>query len=238
MTDAADDTRSEGGFRPLTGYPDLADAERQARAEAFRASMATRRTVRDFASDPVPRAVIEAAIATAAGAPSGANMQPWHFVAVGDPALKRRIREAAEAEERAFYGGRAPDDWLAALAPLGTDADKPFLETAPWLIVVFQLNSGVGSGGERVKHYYVQESVGIACGFLLAALHQAGLATLTHTPSPMGFLRELLGRPANERAAMIVVAGRPAPDARVPDIAKKPFDAVATVLEHPAAETC
>ena len=186
----------------------------------------------------MPRAVIEAAIATAAGAPSGANMQPWHFVAVGDPALKRRIREAAEAEERAFYGGRAPDDWLAALAPLGTDADKPFLETAPWLIVVFQLNSGVGSGGERVKHYYVQESVGIACGFLLAALHQAGLATLTHTPSPMGFLRELLGRPANERAAMIVVAGRPAPDARVPDIAKKPFDAVATVLEHPAAETC
>lgn len=238
MTDAADDTRSEDGFRPLTGYPDLADGEREARAEAFRASMATRRTVRDFASDPVPRTVIEAAIATAASAPSGANMQPWHFVAVRDPALKRRIREAAEAEERAFYGGRAPDDWLAALAPLGTDADKPFLETAPWLIVVFQQKSGVGSDGERVKHYYVQESVGIACGFLLAALHQAGLATLTHTPSPMGFLRELLGRPTNERAAMIVVAGRPAPDARVPDIAKKPFGAVATVIEDPAAETC
>lgn len=237
MTGTTDATGKTRGFRLLTGYPDLTDAERLARAEAFRASMATRRTVRDFASDPVPRAVIESAIRTATGAPSGANMQPWHFVAVGDPALKRRIRDAAEAEERAFYGGRAPDDWLAALAPLGTDADKPFLETAPWLIVVFQQNSGVGPDGERLKHYFVQESVGVACGFLLAALHQAGLATLTHTPSPMGFLRELLGRPVNERAAMIVVAGRPAPDARVPDIGKKPFDAVATVLEDPAAET-
>lgn len=237
MTGTSDDARASGGFRPLTGYPDLSDGERLARAEAFRAAMASRRTVRDFAPAPVPRAVIAAAIATAASAPSGANMQPWHFVAVGDPDLKRQIREAAEAEERAFYGGRAPDDWLAALAPLGTDADKPFLEVAPWLIVVFQQTTGVGPEGDRVKHYYVQESVGIACGFLLAALHQAGLATLTHTPSPMGFLRDLLGRPSHERAAMIVVAGRPAPKARVPDIAKKPFDAVATVIDPPPSES-
>lgn len=218
-------------FRLLTGYPELTDAERIERARAFRDGMASRRTVRAFAADPVPRSVIEAAIATAAGAPSGANRQPWHFVAVGDPAIKRQIREAAEAEERAFYGGRAPDDWLDALAPLGTDADKPFLETAPWLIVVFQQTSGIGPDGEKVKNYYVPESVGIACGFLLAALHQAGLATLTHTPSPMKVLGDVLGRPANERAIMIVVAGKPAPGAAVPDIAKKPFDAVATFLD-------
>jgi nitroreductase len=231
MTDTAP---ARPALRLLTGYPVLSDAERLARVRAFRDGLATRRTVRAFSPDPVPREVIEAAIATAASAPSGANRQPWHFVAVGDPALKRQIREAAEQEERAFYAGRAPDDWLDALAPLGTDADKPFLETAPWLIVVFQETSGVGPTGEKVKNYYVPESVGIASGFLLAALHQAGLATLTHTPSPMGFLRDLLGRPANERAVMVVVAGLPAPGAAVPDIDKKPFDAVATVRADPA----
>ncbi len=215
----------------LTGYPRYDDEEMVARVRRFRELMDRRRTVRDFASDPVPRAVIEEAIRTAASAPSGANKQPWHFVAVGDPDLKRQIRSAAEEEERAFYAGRAGERWLADLAPLGTDAKKPFLEIAPWLIVCFQQNSGRDpETGARTKTYYVQESVGIACGFLLAALHQAGLATLTHTPSPMGFLRTLLGRPPNERAVMIVVAGRPAPDARVPLLEKKSFAAVASWL--------
>ena len=215
---------------PLAGYPALGPAEAVARAEAFRSELAYRRSVRDFAPTPVDRAVIGAAIRTAASAPSGANMQPWHFAAVSDAAIKRRIREAAEAEERAFYQHRAGEDWLRALTPLGTDWRKPFLEVAPWLIVVFQQAHGVGPDGERTKHYYVPESVGIACGFLLAALHHAGLATLTHTPSPMGFLREILGRPQHERAVMIVVAGHPAADATVPAIDKKPFDQVASFV--------
>ena len=215
---------------PLTGYLRVDEDECERRAAAFLECMRTRRSVRHFADTPVPRTVVEACIRSAATAPSGANRQPWHFVAVADPALKRRIRAAAEAEERAFYDGRAGDEWLAALAPLGTDADKPFLETAPWLIVVFQQTYGVGPDGRRLKHYYVPESVGIATGFLLAALHHAGLATLTHTPSPMGFLRELLGRPANERATMIVVAGHPAADATVPLIDRKPWEAVASLV--------
>ena len=198
------------------------------RAEAFHAEIRRRRTVRDFSDRPVPRAVIESCLRAAGTAPSGANKQPWHFAVVGDPALKRRIREAAEAEERAFYAGKAGDEWLAALAPLGTDADKPFLETAPWLIVVFQQNYGLGPDGERIKHYYVQESVGIATGFLIAALHHCGLATLTHTPSPMKFLARILGRPANERAVMILVAGHPADGATVPAIDKKPLEAIAS----------
>lgn len=213
---------------PLEAYPDLSAEEMCRRAEAFHDEIRRRRTVRDFSDRPVPRGLIETCLRAAGTAPSGANMQPWHFAVVGDPAVKARIREAAEAEERAFYGGRAGDDWLAALAPLGTDADKPFLETAPWLIVVFQQNYGLGPDGRRVKHYYVQESVGIATGFLIAALHHCGLATLTHTPSPMRFLREILGRPANERAAMILVAGYPAPGATVPAIAKKPLNAIAS----------
>lgn len=202
-----------------------------ARAEAVLARMRQRRTVRDFAATPVPRAAIEACLRAAGTAPSGANQQPWHFVAVADPAVKRRIRAAAEAEERAFYGGRAPEAWLQALAPLGTDADKPFLEVAPWLVAVFAEPAGVGPGGEPVKHYYVAESVGIACGLLIAALHEIGLVTLTHTPSPMGFLRDLLGRPAHERAYLLLVVGYPAPGARVPDIRRKPLADIATFVE-------
>jgi iodotyrosine deiodinase len=214
-------------FDALRGYPDLDDAERVRRAEAFEATMRTRRTVRQFADTPVPRAVIESAIRTAGRAPCGANQQPWTFVAVSDPGVKRRIREAAEAEERAFYGGRAPREWLDALQPFGTDADKPFLETAPWLIAVFGRAHGVRADGGQVKHYYVKESVGLATGFLLAALHHAGLATLTHTPSPMGFLREVLGRPANEQAFVLVVTGVAAAGATVPRIDKKPLAEIA-----------
>ncbi len=215
---------------PLTGYPILDDVERLRRAEAFEATMRTRRTVRHFADAPVPRAVIESAIRTAGRAPSGANKQPWSFVAVSDPDVKRRIREAAEAEERAFYGGRASQEWLEALAPFGTDAHKPFLETAPWLIAVFARPHGVLPDGTTEKHYYVKESVGLATGFLLAALHHAGLATLTHTPSPIGFLRDVLGRPAHEQAFVLVVAGVPAPAATVPTIEKRPLDDLASFV--------
>lgn len=212
---------------PLLGYPDLDDAERLRRALAFEDAMRSRRTVRQFADTPVPRAVIESAIRTAGRAPSGANKQPWTFVAVSEPTLKRRIREAAEAEERSFYSGRAPQDWLDALAPFGTDAHKPFLESAPWLIAVFGQAHGVRDDGSREKHYYVKESVGLATGFLLAALHHAGLATLTHTPSPMNFLRDVLERPAHEQAFVLVVAGCPAEGATVPRIDKKPLEDVA-----------
>lgn len=214
---------------PLTGYPDLSDEERLARAEDFRILMRTRRTVRDFAPDPVPRAVIESAIQAAATAPSGANQQPWYFCLVGDAATKRAIREAAEAEERAFYAGRAGEDWLGALAPLGTDAQKPFLETAPWLIVMFLQRRA--SGG--AKTYYAQESCGIALGFLLAGLHAAGLATLTHTPAPMTFLSELLGRPDTERPFVLLVTGKPAPEATTPAAAarKKLSAEILTVTE-------
>ena len=211
---------------PLRGYPHLDDAERLRRAEAFETTMRSRRTVRHFAATAVAREVIESALRTAGRAPSGANKQPWTFVAVADPDLKRRIREAAEAEERRFYGGRAPRDWLNALEPLGTDADKPFLEAAPWLIAVFARNHALRDDGAREKHYYVKESVGIATGFLLAALHAAGLATLTHTPSPMGFLREVLGRPSNEQAFVLVVTGLPAEGATVPRITKKPLEEI------------
>jgi nitroreductase len=206
--------------------------EMRARARAFADELMRRRTVRDFSDRPVPRDIVEAAIDTARHAPSGANHQPWHFVAVADPALKRRIRDAAEAEEKAFYGGRASPEWLEALRPLGTDWRKPFLEIAPWLIVVFAEQWGRWPDGRRRKNYYVPESTGIASGFLIACLHHAGLATLTHTPNPMGFLGEALGRPKNEKAVMIVVAGYPAADAVVPTHAlrKKPVADVATFL--------
>ena len=192
--------------------------------------MKTRRTVRHYSNEPVPDGLIDQAIAVAGSAPSGANMQPWRFVVVRDIELKRKIREAAEEEERAFYEQRAPDDWLAALAPLGTNWRKEFLETAPCLIVVFrvdyEIERDVGGEEQHVKHYYVAESVGIACGFLLAALHIAGLATLTHTPSPMGFLSSILERPKNEKPFLLIPVGFPAPQAEVPTIAKKPLDAI------------
>jgi nitroreductase len=208
----------------------LEPAESQRRARAFLEEIRRRRTVRDFAPDPLPEGVLEDAIAAAATAPSGANKQPWRFVVVTDPATKRAIREAAEAEEREFYERRATGEWLADLAPLGTDWRKPFLETAPALIVVFRQDyesRPLPEGGEeRAKNYYVQESVGIAVGFLLAALHHAGLATLTHTPSPMAFLARVLGRPAHERPYVLIPVGYPAPDARVPDIHRKPLEDV------------
>jgi nitroreductase len=199
----------------------LPDDESRRRAAAFRADMARRRTVRDFSDRAVPRAVIEECVMTAASAPSGANQQPWTFVCVSDGDVKRRIRHAAEEEEKAFYAGRAVPQWLDALAHLGTDWDKPFLETAPWLIACFGQRHGVGPDGARVKHYYVPESVNIAIGFLICALHQSGLATLTHTPSPMGFLNEVLERPEHEKAYVLLVAGYPAEGCRVPRITKK-----------------
>jgi iodotyrosine deiodinase len=201
----------------------------QRRARDFREELGTRRSVRDFSSEPIPAGVLEDAIATAASAPSGANMQPWTFVVVRDSALKRRIREAAEEEERRNYDGRMSEEWLGALAPLGTDWRKEFLETAPALIVVFKQEFGI-SGGKKIRHYYVNESVGIASGFLLAALHHAGLATLTHTPSPMGFLRTILERPPNEKAYLLIPVGYPAEGCRVPSIARKPAEQVAIWL--------
>lgn len=208
----------------------LDDATRLARAAEFAADMASRRTVRDYAPAPVPREVIEACLRAAGTAPSGANQQPWRFVAVADPAVKRRIREAAEAEEREFYSHRAPPEWLQALAPLGTDAEKPFLEVAPWLIAVFYERFGVDGDGQKHKRYYPHESVGIATGLLIAALHRAGLATLTHTPSPMGFLNQILGRPRNEMPYLLLVTGHPARDCRVPDIQRLPLEDFATFL--------
>jgi len=193
------------------------------RARGFREEMERRRTVRMFSDRPVPRELIECCIATGSTAPSGANMQPWHFVAVTDPAVKERIRDAAEAEEKEFYEHRASPEWLEALAPLGTDEHKPFLETAPWLIAVFAQKYGKLPDGRKVKHYYPIESVGLATGMLITALHHAGLATLTHTPSPMGFLNEMLHRPINERPFLLLVTGYPAADARVPDITRRPL---------------
>jgi iodotyrosine deiodinase len=204
----------------------MTEPEMRARSRAFLEELRARRSVREFAPDPVPHDVLEACIESAAQAPSGANKQPWTFVLVSDPAIKRRIREAAEEEERAFYGGRAPARWRADLEPLGTDANKPFLEQAPALIAVFSQRHGER---EDEKHYYVAESVGIAVGFLLAALHHAGLATLTHTPSPMGFLSEILQRPANERAFLLIPVGYPAVDCQVPDIERKPLSEVLVV---------
>jgi iodotyrosine deiodinase len=196
------------------------EAEMLAAAETFRESMTRRRTVRDYAPDPVPRAIIEHAIMAAGTAPSGANQQPWSFAAISSPAVKKRIREAAEEEEKAFYAGKAGQEWLGALAHLGTDWEKPFLEEAPWLIAIFAQRWG-DKGSERIKHYYVPESVGIAAGFLIAALHQAGLATLTHTPSPMGFLNEICGRPESEKAVILLIVGYPKEGCQVPRISKK-----------------
>jgi nitroreductase len=221
-------------YRPLP-LPDrvaLPPAESLAAAEAFRDYMRKRHTVRDFASEPVAREVIAACVAAAGSAPSGANHQPWHFVAVADPGVKARVRAAAEEEERAFYAGGAGDEWLKALEPIGTGASKPHLELAPWLIVVFAQRYGVTKDGQRYKNYYVPESVGIATGFLIAALHHAGLSVLTHTPNPMKFLTGLLGRPEEEKPVMILAVGTAAEAATVPEVAKikKPLDEILTVV--------
>ena len=198
----------------------------------YYADLRRRHSLRDFSPRPVPRAVIETAIRTAGTAPSGANHQPWHFAVIGDPAVKAQVREKAEVEERAFYAGKAGEEWLEALEPLGTDADKPFLETAPWLIAIFAQRRGGPEAGMDLKNYYVSESVGIATGFLICALHHAGLATLTHTPKPMGFLNEICGRPESERPFILLVTGYPAEDARIPRHAtlKKPLEEIASFL--------
>lgn len=206
-------------------------AQVQQRAEQFRTDMKSRRTVRDFSSKPVPRSVIETCIETAGGAPSGANQQPWHFVAIQDPGIKHQIRLAAEEEERAFYAGRAGQEWLQALAHLGTDDNKPFLDEAPWLIVIFAKRWGEGEDGKRVKYYYVPESVGIASGFLISALHLAGLASLTHTPAPMKFLNQICQRPDSEKPVILLVVGYPKDDAEVPKISKFPLDQISSWID-------
>lgn len=221
-------------YRPLP-LPDrvaLAEADSLAAVRAFRDYMRKRHTVRDFSPAPVARAVIEAAVEAAGSAPSGANHQPWHFCAISDPGLKARIRAAAEEEERSFYSGAAGEEWLRALEPIGTGAEKPHLETAPWLIVVFAQRYGVTREGTRYKNYYVPESVGIATGFLIAALHHAGLSCLTHTPNPMKFLNGICGRPAEEKPVMILATGIAADGATVPEVAKikKPLAEILTVL--------
>lgn len=213
------------GFIPLSyTAPSFDDMVQQ--SESFLSVMQHRRTVRDFSSKPVPESVIKNAIAAAGTAPSGANMQPWHFVAISNADTKQKIRIAAEQEERALYEHRASDEWLDALAPLGTDANKPFLETAPWLIAIFSQKYTVDENGKKLKNYYTPESVGIATGFLIAALHNAGLATLTHTPSPMTFLRTTLGRPDHEKPYLLLVTGYPSDDAMVPDITRKSLETI------------
>ena len=213
-------------FIPLD-FEEWPAAVMRERAEQFLRLLQRRRSVRDFSSRPVPRALIARAIQTAGTAPSGAHRQPWRFVAVDDPALKKEIRQAAEAEERESYEGRMSDEWLEALAPLGTSWEKPFLEEAPWLVACFAESYSVSAGGETVKNYYVQESCGLACGFFIAALHQMGLATLTHTPSPMRFLSEILKRPANERPFILFPVGYPAEGTQVPDLERKPLEEIA-----------
>jgi len=223
--------------QPLQGYMRQSDADMLQTIHEFRDRMALRRTIRDFASDPVPREVIEQAILTAGSAPSGANHQPWHFVAISDPIIKAQIRQAAEAEERAFYGkdrpAKASEEWLDALAPIGTDDQKPFLETAPWLIACFAQKRGGPRAGDDLKNYYVTESVGLAVGMLITSLHLAGLATLTHTPAPMKFLTQICERPATEKPFVLLVVGHPSKSATVPDHAliKKPLTNISTFRE-------
>ena len=215
---------SEFDFEPLSSYEELSPDQMLARASSFLEEMKRRRTVREISDRDVDRGVIECCIQAAMTAPSGANMQPWHFVVVQSPEVKREIRRAAEEVERDFYGGRASDEWLEALAPLGTDEHKPFLEKAPFLIVIFAQLHGRNEAGDVVKHYYVNESVGIATGMLITALHLSGLVSLTHTPSPMRFLNQLLDRPKNERAFLILAVGYPEIDARLPRIDKKSLE--------------
>ena len=223
-------SRDHGPQRPLSEYREYPLETMRERVQDLADDLSRRRTVRDFSDRELPQDIIDAAVRAAGSAPSGANTQPWHFVVVRDAATKARIREAAEAEEQEFYTRRAPQQWLDALAPLGTDANKPFLERAPVLIAVFYERFGVGEDGEKYKTYYSLESVGLACGMLIAALHRAGLATLTHTPSPMKFLREILKRPRNEAPFLLLVVGYPEADATVPDIQRKSLDQIMTVI--------
>jgi len=216
---------------PLEQYCEYPVDEMRQRLEEFYADVQRRRTVREFSDRPVPRDIIEKALMAANTAPSGANLQPWHFAVVSGPGTKKKIREAAEIEEREFYEHRASEEWLAALEPLGTDDQKPFLETAPYLIAVFLQKFGELPDGRKVKHYYPVESTGLATGILITALHRAGLATLTHTPSPMKFLNEILGRPKSERPFLLLVVGYPADDARVPDIRRKPLEDFASFVD-------
>lgn len=217
-------------FVPLSSYCEYAPEEMRQRVETFRAEMQRRRTVRQFSARPVAESIIAEALLAAGTAPSGANLQPWHFVVIRDPAIKTEIRVAAEQEEHEFYHHRAPQEWLAALAPLGTDEHKPFLETAPYLIAIFAQSFSLLLDGRKVKNYYVTESVGIATGILITALHTAGLVTLTHTPSPMSFLNQICGRPANEKPFLLLVVGYPADEAEVPTITKKSLAEIATIL--------
>jgi nitroreductase len=217
-------------FQPLSSYIEFPIEEMKKRATEFRQNMQRRRTVRHFSDRPVPREVIEECLLTAGSAPNGANLQPWHFVVVSDPKVKREIRIAAEQEEDEFYHRRAPQEWLDALSVIGTDEHKPFLETAPYLIVIFGKNHSQLPDGRRVKNYYVNESVGIATGFLITAIHQAGLVSLTHTPSPMGFLNTILHTRPDEKPFLILVVGYPAEDAQVPNIQKKSLEEIATFI--------
>ncbi len=221
---------TDDAFLPLTTYHEFPPEEMVQRAADFYATANRRRTVRAFSDRPVPRQVIEDCIRTAGTAPSGAHLQPWRFVVVSDPAVKHRVRLEAEVEEHEFYTHRAPQEWLQALAPLGTDEHKEFLDVAPYLIVVFAESFGLTRDGQKVKHFYATESVGIATGMLISALHFAGLATLTHTPSPMGFLNGILQRPANERPFLNLVVGYPADGVRVPAITRKSLEEIATFV--------
>ncbi len=218
-------------FVPLQTYQEYPINEMLDRATDFNIEMQRRRTVREYSDRPVPKQIIEHCIATAGSAPSGANLQPWHFVAVSNSEIKAKIRVAAEKEEREFYTSKASPEWLKALEPLGTDDEKEFLEKAPWLIAVFAEKYGLTKDGTKVKHYYTPESVGLASGLLIAALHHAGLATLTHTPSPMGFLKEILGRPNNQRPFLLIVAGYPEANVQVPDISRKPLTDICNFIE-------
>jgi iodotyrosine deiodinase len=228
-TQSEDPSTTENRQIPLAFQP-LPESEMIDRSAAFFQQMNRRRSVRAFAERPVPPSVIENCLRTASTAPSGAHMQPWHFVVVSDPAIKQQIREAAEAEERAFYGHRAPEEWLDALRPFGTNSEKPFLETAPHLIIIFAQRYHLDAAGNQVKHYYVTESVGIATGLLIAAVHNAGLVSLTHTPSPMGFLNKILERPDYERAFLLLVVGYPRDDVTVPDLRRKDLAEFATFV--------
>lgn len=231
MSSNEEEATAERELVPLSSWREKRVEEMRAAARDFLETMRGRRSVRDFSDRPVPRDIIEDCLLAAGTAPNGANKQPWTFVVVGSPEVKRQIREGAEVEERAFYGGRAPREWLDALAPLGTNEHKPFLERAPWLVVIFAQSFERTADRERSKNYYVTESVGIATGMLITALHHAGLVTLTHTPSPMKFLNDLLGRPDNERPFLILVVGYPEEEARVPAITKKPIEEIAVFVE-------